>query len=364
MKHVLLLLILVSGTTVYGQSAKKLNRILRAELAVEQQKQDSAYAVFLKSVTAVSQAKNRTDKKSEALSQQARALRQNQISIRETIKTLGKLDQHPDMSGVANYMDLPGARDVIRPIKDLGKKIESFEKVPDQIELDGLKRKQQNELMKVKLTQYREFAQANTLRLERNEGKKKLLELALPRLDSVISVYETADSVLHLKRKELDKQFETLRENYRLKGPKGFSSAYATVFPDVHPEEIHEQRGYEFPSTNKVVEEKESEIYEFVDESPEYPGGMSALMQYLSENLKYPQFAAENGIEGKVLIRFVVTANGSVSNVTVVKGVSGCRECDQEAIRVVKKMPKWAPGKMNGKTVGCYFTLPIQFALN
>jgi protein TonB len=108
---------------------------------------------------------------------------------------------------------------------------------------------------------------------------------------------------------------------------------------------------------------KQDVIYEIVDEPAEFPGGMDAMRDYLKKNMMYPAIAKENGIQGKCYLRFVVNTEGSISDVRVLRGVAGCPECDKEATRVVKNMPKWKPGKMNGKDVKMYFTLPIAFKL-
>lgn len=117
------------------------------------------------------------------------------------------------------------------------------------------------------------------------------------------------------------------------------------------------------PKEEKIEKEKEI-IYDIVDESADFPGGRAALLKYLSENIKYPQTAVEMGLQGKCYLQFVVSENGFISNVKVKKGVTDCPECDQEAIRVVKGMPKWTPGKVNGKAVNSTFSLPVSFKLN
>lgn len=107
----------------------------------------------------------------------------------------------------------------------------------------------------------------------------------------------------------------------------------------------------------------ESDILEIVDEPAEYPGGMSAMREYLKNNMMYPMSAKEAGIQGKCYLRFIVNTDGSISDVRVLRGVADCPECDKEATRVVKNMPNWKPGRMNGKDVKMYFTLPISFKL-
>lgn len=111
------------------------------------------------------------------------------------------------------------------------------------------------------------------------------------------------------------------------------------------------------------VEQKEPEIYTYVDEEAEYPGGYAAMVAFFQKNLNYPQVAQENNIQGKCYVKFVVNGNGSVSSVQVERGIAGCPECDKEAIRLVKMMPGWKPGKVNGKSVPSWFRLPINFAL-
>lgn len=109
-------------------------------------------------------------------------------------------------------------------------------------------------------------------------------------------------------------------------------------------------------------EAAEPEIYRFAEVMPEFPGGTDALYKYLSENIQYPDSAQLHGIEGKVNIKFVVDENGDISNVSSMRRPIGYG-IEEEAIRVVKSMPKWKPGKNNGKTVKTYFTVPILFVL-
>jgi len=109
--------------------------------------------------------------------------------------------------------------------------------------------------------------------------------------------------------------------------------------------------------------EKEPEIFKYVEEDAEFPGGMAAMRKYLAENIVYPQTAKELDIQGKCYLTFVVSAAGNISNVTVVRGVPDCPECDKEAVRVIRNMPKWKPGKNGGKAVNCHFNLPVTFTL-
>lgn len=107
--------------------------------------------------------------------------------------------------------------------------------------------------------------------------------------------------------------------------------------------------------------EEENKVFDVVEEQPSFPGGQGALMQWLRDNIKYPIIAAENGIEGRVIVQFVVSKSGSISNVNVVRGVDP--SLDKEAVRVVSNMPNWTPGKQNGTTVNVRYTLPVTFKL-
>ena len=108
-------------------------------------------------------------------------------------------------------------------------------------------------------------------------------------------------------------------------------------------------------------EEEEQQIFTVVENDPEFPGGMEALYKYLRQNIKYPQLARDNNITGRVYVTFVVERDGSIANPRVLKDIGG--GCGQEAIRVVKSMPKWTPGKQRGKAVRVQFNLPVSFNL-
>ncbi|MCQ2257418.1 MAG: energy transducer TonB [Bacteroidaceae bacterium] len=109
-------------------------------------------------------------------------------------------------------------------------------------------------------------------------------------------------------------------------------------------------------------ESDEGEIFEVVEQNPSFPGGDKALMAYLTKNLKYPPSAQENGIQGRVLVQFVVNKDGSIVEPKVLRSVDPA--LDKEALRVVQAMPKWTPGKQRGKTVRVKFTLPVTFRLS
>ena len=115
------------------------------------------------------------------------------------------------------------------------------------------------------------------------------------------------------------------------------------------------------PPAPVVEKPKVDEIFVAVEQPAEFPGGQAAMMKWLSSNIRYPEAAQQNEIQGRVVVKFVVEKDGSVSQVQVVKGID--KDLDREAVRVVQKMPKWQPGKNNGVAVRSYFNLPVTFKL-
>lgn len=110
-----------------------------------------------------------------------------------------------------------------------------------------------------------------------------------------------------------------------------------------------------------VVAKKNQQVFDVVEQMPEYPGGMAAMVEYLSKNVKYPADAEKKKVEGKVFVTFVVDTDGSITDVTLMKKVFP--SLDAEAMRVISAMPKWVPGKQRGQVVRVRFTVPIMFRL-
>ena len=124
------------------------------------------------------------------------------------------------------------------------------------------------------------------------------------------------------------------------------------------------QAAVEVKYTPVEVEEEEVEeqqIFQVVEEMPEFPGGMGECMKFLGKNIKYPTISQENGVQGRVIVQFVVNQDGSIVDAVVARGVDPY--LDKEALRVVGMMPKWKPGKQRGKAVRVKYTLPVMFRL-
>lgn len=115
-------------------------------------------------------------------------------------------------------------------------------------------------------------------------------------------------------------------------------------------------------SAQTFAQESEEEVFVFVETSPEYPGGEDARIKFLAENLIYPMEAKESNIMGTVYATFVIEKDGSISTIKILRGIGG--GCDEEVIRVLKKMPKWKPGMQKGKAVRTQFNMPVRFTLS
>jgi protein TonB len=115
------------------------------------------------------------------------------------------------------------------------------------------------------------------------------------------------------------------------------------------------------PDVEQIIQDTSTVFYTYVEQMPEFPGGLEEMYAYLSKNTKYPEIARENGISGRVFVQFMVSSNGLISNVTVQRGVD--QSLDREAVRVVKSMPPWKPGKQNGTPVRVQMSIPVNFKL-
>jgi protein TonB len=131
---------------------------------------------------------------------------------------------------------------------------------------------------------------------------------------------------------------------------------------DIVTTTTNEEVTEEVVETEEVIQEVEEVVnFYVIEEKPEFPGGEEALLKYIADNTKYPEIAKENNIQGKVFVEFVIQKDGSVGDVKILRGVDPY--LDAEAVRVVKSLPKWSPGKQRGKAVKVSFQVPINFKL-
>ena len=182
-----------------------------------------------------------------------------------------------------------------------------------------------------------------------------LAKLSARRRDEIISNLRQFSMKLTNEMKNERKYMLLLRldDEYLIEAPydpqsKIFNDSKSAI--DVFYNETHEK---------KVMAARPSEDYETMEQKPEFPGGEEALMKFLSENICYPEEALKAGIQGRVVVSFIIEPDGSISNVQVVQGVND--SLNAEAVRVVSSMPKWTPGMMDGKAVRVKYNLPITF---
>ena len=126
--------------------------------------------------------------------------------------------------------------------------------------------------------------------------------------------------------------------------------------------QIEDRKDVKFDSLTTIEEgeiTEEDEIFEFIEEQAQFPGGDRELYKFLNSKVKYPQLALDSGIKGTVYVTFIVEKDGSITDIKVARGIGG--GCDEEAVRVVRSMPRWKPGKQKGEFVRVKYTLPFQF---
>ncbi len=194
--------------------------------------------------------------------------------------------------------------------------------------------------------------------------------VALEWTEKTVTVYEVADEEF-LFEEEIDIQ-QTSQETPPPPPPAPVQeievlnvveNEVQTERIEINTEETNEVIEIKAPVEQVVEEEEqEEEIFIVVETMPEFPGGQAELFKYLSENVKYPVIAQENGIQGRVVCQFVVNKDGSIVDVEVVRS-GGDASLDKEAVRVIKSMPKWKPGKQRGKPVRVKYTVPVNFKL-
>jgi protein TonB len=143
-----------------------------------------------------------------------------------------------------------------------------------------------------------------------------------------------------------------------------FLFSFARIFGQVTTFKVKNDTsgGTEVVRVNPIADDK-GEIFTIVQEMPQFPDGTKNMYQFIAQNITYPQKEKEARIQGKVYLKFIIEPDGSIGTIAVMKGIPDGKALEEEAIRVVKIMPKWVPGKQNGKPVRVYYNLPISFIL-
>ena len=159
------------------------------------------------------------------------------------------------------------------------------------------------------------------------------------------------------------KKDEEVNEEDEIKSQDELTESKVTIsIADVKGND--EENGQDIADLQQIVTQapvEEEKVFDLVEQMPQFPGGLQEMMKFIQKNLHYPTIAQETGTEGRVTCQFVVGPDGSIRNVTVLRGVDPY--LDKEAVRVIQSMPKWIPGKQNGQAVSVKYTVPIMFKL-
>lgn len=264
------------------------------------------------------------------------------------------------------------------------------------------RRKEQKKYLREQVTRYSLATEVNKTKMIEMDKYSGVIDRVRPELDSIYLNYEQVLYGLALEESVLLDTIQKLRAFSLRDWPKNFTPAFEREFGKPERNEISQPTGegwsthvwYAYnepvelvvdfiryanpiPINEFSVEKMKSQgnvirrfdpdpslIYSNVDEEAEFPGGRVALLEYLSENFRFPEIVKEIGIQmPRQVVQFVVNKDGSISNIQMKKGTRDCRECDEEVIRVIKQMPEWIPAKINGKAVNSLYLLPVTICL-
>ena len=212
---------------------------------------------------------------------------------------------------------------------------------------------------KVENTQAVELAKLNTEKKEAKVEKKEVIRQEPEKVvEQVKSSVKFTDPVI--KKDEEVKEEDEIKLDEVQKSDKAVGAFTVEGNDEVGGAVLKAKEDIAAPEPPKHVVE-ETKILTVVEQMPMFPGGDAALMGYLRDNMHYPTVAAENGVQGRVVVGFVVERDGSITDVNVLRSVDP--SLDREAMRVVKAMPKWTPGKQNGSAVRVKYQVPVTFRL-
>lgn len=402
MKTALFLFLSILALTAFSQSKKATNKLLLQKHEQLVNKNDSLAEVIIvnhEKLTELGISSSRTSRNLINRRMEFTAIKGNLATIQ---KKLAELGPNPDMPTMQEELDAIYARHnetyEQKEVTEfrIGRQPFSINRIGD---ISHEKLKVQNDLLARKNQEYFLAIDSNLRIIEQQEMLKSNTNTAIQKMESE-SLILTKDNrllkekyeLLRSKCSELElkkEEAEIAAENAKLEKlakavPNKKKKKTVRFVPPViideewyYPSERHVNESgcpvkepvYYSPDPVPIVREEkialqEPVILEIVEEPAEFPGGIDALKKYLADHIVYPESAKEAGISGKVYLKFVVSDQGNISNVKVMRGIPGCPECDREATRVVKAMPKWTPGKNRGKTVSMYYNFPISFKLS
>lgn len=219
---------------------------------------------------------------------------------------------------------------------------------------EAYKTQKAEEEAKAKLEQQQKLAQMEAEKEEEKEEEVEQIEIEEVKPEAPQLATQLMTELLLT---ETPKEDNEIKANADIQKDNSVMSTFTQAGSDdinlikEHKEEVVQEKPRE--------EKKKEEVFTHVEQMPKFPGGDAELYKFISNNLNYPAMAIENNVQGRVVVQFVVTKDGSIGNVKVVRSVD--RDLDNEAIRVCKKLPKFIPGKQNGQPVNVWYTLPVTF---
>ena len=221
---------------------------------------------------------------------------------------------------------------------------------------EAYKTQKAEEEAKAKLEQQQKLAQMEAEKEEEKEEEVEQIEIEEVKPEAPQLATQLMTELLLT---DTPKEDNEIKANEDIQKDNSVMSTFTQAVSDdinlikEHKEEVVQEKPRE--------EKKKEEVFTHVEQMPKFPGGDAELYKFISNNLNYPAMAIENNVQGRVVVQFVVTKDGSIGNVKVVRSVD--RDLDNEAIRVCKKLPKFIPGKQNGQPVNVWYTLPVTFKL-
>jgi protein TonB len=391
---ILFLLLACSSLSVFSQSKKKINEQLAAQLVAVQCQYDSIIAL-----TAEKASKLRVKQTDFAAAQRRNEQRQ-ETDLKGALKKVEKqydrlqrLNQDPSKlirldslkENVTSFLE----RQLSAVLSETVLRPQQFFFTNDSIPVKKQNRKQRHAWLLEQLERYSFVNKENQAKMVQVNAYSEIIDLMRPELDSVYWNYEEVLYDLAIGHCILNDTIQKLMEFSLSNWPKNFSKVYEYEFgmpegnewnskvfyrPDfsndfiryANPIPIHEFSVERMKKQRVVIPKfgpERQKIHEYVDEPAEFPGGRRALVAYIVKHLKVPEIAEELGLEFKLRMKFVVHEDGTVSNVSVVKGMKDCPECDLEVIRVLEGMPQWKPALNQGQAVKSYYILPISIHL-
>jgi protein TonB len=379
-RKLMTVLLIVVPLVGIGQSARKTNKLLKQEYASKRYTSDSLailHDVSNRDLRQLGELRSQAFRSCCIVLNEVTGLKGRTISLFQKSSSLGVDKTLTFTIQSIEMLRIPTEYTLSEKFHERDESFNPVRKQSFKLDLEKLNVREQNKLLSETIDAINEKIEEYSLFNQKFPRFVSLFNEDYAWLTSEEEKWRIETAALELKLHELEQVLKVAKDNYAKNGPKGFNEQYSDVFPDVFSE-IHGQWGDapswetigEFesftmrdgPAPPPVSNEKDI-VYTLLDESAEFPGGRDKLQEFLKVNLIYPKEALELGLEGKCYLELIVSDSGKISTIKVLRGVPDCPECDTEAIRLIKSMPDWLPGKNNGKPVNSVFNLPVAFKL-